>query len=43
MNWEKLESIHSPRPSFQNPNFESMDEIRLEIHIKKDGDISNLT
>ena len=20
MNWKKLESIHSPRPTFQNPN-----------------------
>ena len=20
MNWEKLENIHSPRPTFQNPN-----------------------
>ena len=27
MNWEKLGSIHSPRPTFQNPNFESMDEL----------------
>ena len=27
MNWEKLRSIHSPRPTFQNPNFESMDEL----------------
>ena len=28
MNWEKLERIHSPRPTFQYPNFESMDELR---------------
>ena len=27
MNWEKLGSIHSPRSIFQNPNFESMDEL----------------
>ena len=27
MNWEKLGSIHSPRPTFQNPNFESIDEL----------------
>ena len=27
MNWEKLRSIHSPRLTFQNPNFESMDEL----------------
>ena len=27
MNFEKRESIHSPRPTFQNPNFESMDEL----------------
>ena len=26
MNLEKLGSIHSPRPAFENPNFESMDE-----------------
>ena len=29
MNWEKLGSIHIPRPTFQNPNFESMDELVL--------------
>ena len=28
MNWKKLGSIHSPRPTFQNPNFESMDELQ---------------
>ena len=27
MNWEKLGGIHSPRPTLQNPNFESMDEL----------------
>ena len=27
MNWEKLGSIHSPKPTFQNPNFEFMDEL----------------
>ena len=27
MNWEKLGSIYSPRPTFKNPNFESMDEL----------------
>ena len=27
MNWEKLGGIHGPRPTFQNPNFESMDEL----------------
>ena len=27
MNWEKLGNIHNPRPTFQNPNFESMDEL----------------
>ena len=27
MNWEKFGSIHSPRPTFQNPNFEPMDEL----------------
>ena len=27
MNCEKLGNIHSPRPTFQNPNFESMDEL----------------
>ena len=27
VNWEKLGIIHSPRPAFQNPNFESMDEL----------------
>ena len=24
MNWEKLGNIRSPRPTFQNPNVESM-------------------
>ena len=27
VNWEKLGSIHSPRTTFQDPNFESMDEL----------------
>ena len=27
MNWEKLINIHSPRPTFQNANVESMDEL----------------
>ena len=27
MNQEKLGSINSPRPTFQNPNFKSMDEL----------------
>ena len=27
MNWEKLGNIHSPRPTFQNLNVESMDEL----------------
>ena len=27
MNWKNLRSRHSPRPTFQNPNFESMDEL----------------
>ena len=27
MNWEKLGNIHSLRPTFQNPNVESMDEL----------------
>ena len=27
MNWEKLGNIHSPRPTFQNPNVEFMDEL----------------
>ena len=27
MNWEKIGNIHSPRPTFQNPNVESMDEL----------------
>ena len=27
INLEKLGSIHSPRPIFQNPNLESMDEL----------------
>ena len=27
MNWEKLGSIHSPRPTIQNTNFDSMDEL----------------
>ena len=27
MNQEKLGSIHCPRPTFQNPNFKSMDEL----------------
>ena len=31
MNWEKFGSIQSPRPTFQNPNFESMDELGKTI------------
>ena len=27
MNWEKLGSTRNLRPTFQNPNFESMDEL----------------
>ena len=27
MNWEEVGNIHSPRPTFQNPNVESMDEL----------------
>ena len=27
MNWENLGNIHCPRPTFQNPNFEYMDEL----------------
>ena len=27
MNQEKLGNIHSPRPTFQNPNVEYMDEL----------------
>ena len=27
MNWEKLGNIRSPKPTFQNPNVESMDEL----------------
>ena len=27
MNLEKLENIHSPRPTFQNANAEPMDEL----------------
>ena len=27
VNWEKFGNIHSPRPTFQNPNVESMDEL----------------
>ena len=27
INWEKLWNIHSPRPTFQNPNVEFMDEL----------------
>ena len=27
MNWENLGNIHSPRPTFQSPNFKSMDEL----------------
>ena len=27
MNWEKLGSIHSPRPTCQNSKVESMDEL----------------
>ena len=26
-NWEKLGNIHSPKPTFQNSNVESMDEL----------------
>ena len=27
MNWEKLGKIHSPGPTFQNPNIEYMNEL----------------
>ena len=27
MNWEKPESIHNPRPTFQNQNFKSQAEL----------------
>ena len=27
MNWKKLGSIHSPMPTFKNPNFESKIEL----------------
>ena len=27
MNWEKLANIHSSKPTFQNSNVESMDEL----------------
>ena len=27
MNWKKLGNIHSPGPTFQNPNVEFMDEL----------------
>ena len=27
MNWENFGSIHNPRLIFQNPNFESVDEL----------------
>ena len=26
-NWEKPENIHTPRPTFQNPTVESVDEL----------------
>ena len=31
MYWEDFGSIHSPRSTFQNPNFESMDEVRKNM------------
>ena len=31
MNWEKLGNIHGPRPTFQNPNVESMDELGKQM------------
>ena len=37
MNWEKLGSIHSPRPTFQNPNSESMDKLGKVMFYKSDG------
>ena len=55
MNLVKLGSIRSPRPTFQNPYFELMDELgkviwkasllrkRWGIHMKKDVHILNLT
>ena len=27
MDWGKHGSVHSPRPTIQNPDFESMDEL----------------
>ena len=31
MNWKKLGNIHGPRPIFQNPNVESMDELGKQM------------
>ena len=33
INWEKFGSIRSPKPTFQNPNFESMDELGKNIYV----------
>ena len=32
MNWEKLENIRSPRPTFQNQNIEYMDQLEKRIY-----------
>ena len=34
MNWERRGSIRSPRPTFQNPNFESMRDLSFSVENK---------
>ena len=31
MNWEKLGRMHSPKPTFENRNFKSMDDLRKVV------------
>ena len=33
VNWEELGNIHSTRPTFQNPNVESVDELGKRVLI----------
>ena len=44
MNWEKVGSIHSPKPTFQGPHFESITELgkvssQFKLHYQKQDEL----
>ena len=41
MNWEKLGNIHSPRPRFQNPYVEFMDELSPNLTFTVENKMGN--